>query len=102
MRYSGHKETARIVAQISAGKKLAAVHKARPKIAKARTILAFIRARAPKGSGFFTVLANSSPTFSDDFSLAVLVATLAAIPLDPVVHDRTSERQFIPDGKKLQ
>src|ERR1700749_74597 len=49
---SGHNATARIVAQMSAGRKLAAVHSPSATSTSARTTLAFMRAPEPSGRGF--------------------------------------------------
>jgi expansin (peptidoglycan-binding protein) len=50
--YSGYNATAIMVAQMIAGRKLAAVHSPSATSARAKTTLAFIRALGPRGSGF--------------------------------------------------
>src|SRR5579871_6541866 len=54
-KYIGHNATARIVAQMRAGRKLAAVHKPRATSTSAKTTLAFMRAPGPRGSGFCSI-----------------------------------------------
>src|SRR3954463_15541980 len=78
-RYSGHKVTARIVAQISAGRNPAAVHTASPKRTRASTTRAFMRAPAPRGRGFLAALAGTSSTRLDGRFLAAAEPTVPAI-----------------------
>src|SRR5436305_14455280 len=84
LRYSGHRATARIVAQISAGRKAAAVHTARPNSTRASTTRTFMRAPAPKGRGFFSVLAGD-PSIRADGGLLDAKPTLAAITCRPLL-----------------
>src|SRR3954462_11374157 len=53
---SGHRLVARIAAQINAGRNPAAVHNASATSARASTTRAFMRAPAPVGSGFRSVV----------------------------------------------
>src|SRR6187431_495569 len=84
LRYVGHRATARIVAQISAGRKPAAVHTARPNRTRASTTRPFIRAPAPKGRGFPSVLAADSSIRSDGRFFDAAEPNLPAIDFPPV------------------
>src|SRR6187455_946133 len=81
LRYSGHRAIARIVAQISAGKNPAAVHTARPNRTRASTTRPFMRAPAPKGRGFFSILVAGSSIRSDAATASI---RRRADPLFPV------------------
>src|SRR5215218_2270164 len=61
--YMGHRETARMVAQISDGKKPAAVHNASATSASASTTRLFMRAVAPNGSALPSGLCGT-PSFA--------------------------------------
>src|ERR1700712_4788329 len=92
--YSGHRATARIVAQISAGRKPAAVHTASPNRTRASTTRTFMRAPAPKGRGLLSVLAAASVVRSDGRVLDAAEPTLPAIRCPPCCHDKTAGPSF--------
>ena len=84
-----------MAAQISAGRKPAAVHSARPNRIRASTTRAFMRAPAPNGRGFFSVLAGASSICADGRSLDAAELTFPAIYCRaPIVTAQLQDARF--------